>query len=350
MNYPETITILNDGHDREEWLDSRTPFTTATQAAAIAGSHPYSKLIDVWNEKTDPDHQREEMRNRWLEERAAFGTASEPEIIEWANTQFGHGTGAFTPNAALLTLSEHLETYETFPPAATPDGCKVNDRGQLILLECKATESDWRGNGLPQHIYDQMLWQMMATGAVVVYLAVRQVKWVGRGKNKTPEIVDHYMIPVYQDTKRLTFLQERVAEFREYVAEGIAPESDVDMRAELAVPDFDASAEDVAAYEEAVRIDGLLTELDELEAKLAEDTKRLAAIKAELGAAAREFDGRRVWLVGTRRIAKLVRFWKVEQDTSALPAETRRAITTWKESSRVVIEPNPDWTAPAVQD
>lgn len=349
MNLPKNVYILNDGHDREEWLDSRTPFITATQAAAIVGSHPYSKQIDVWNEKTDPDHQREEMRNRWLEERAAFGTASEPEIIEWANQKPDHGPGAFTPNAALLTTSEHLLNYPTFPPAATPDACKVNDRGALILLECKATESDWRANGLPQHIYDQVLWQMMATGAVVVYLAVRQVKWVGRGKNKTPEIVDHYMIPVYQDEARLRFLLDRVTEFRHLIQEGIAPESDIDLRT-LAAIEFDAPKEEYEAAVEASHLDVLMSELDELEAKIEDDTRRVAAIKAELGAVAREYVGRRVWLHGTRRIVKLVRFWKVEQDVSALPAETRRAITSWKESSRVVIEPNPDWTAPAVQD
>lgn len=335
----DNITILDGGEDREQWLDARTPFLTATQMAAIVGSHPYSKLIDVWNEKTDPEHQREERTNAWLEERAAFGTASEPEIIEWASQQdvTGGPRNPFIPNKALMTRADLLDEFGILPPASTPDAYKYAQPGRLVLLECKATESDWRGGGLPQHIYDQCVWQLYTTGAVTVWLAVRQVKWVGRGKNKTPEVIDHYAIPIQQDPKRLAFLLERAEEFRELVRQGIAPESDVDLLG------FDATEEDLAT-------DELLTELDEIEQRIADDVKRAAEIKATLGKTVREFDGRRVWLIGQRRIAKLVRFWQADVDTSSLPAETLRAITGWKESSRVVIEKNPDWTAPAVQD
>ena len=161
-------------------------------------------------------------------------------------------------------------------------------------------------------------------------------------------MIDHYALPIQQDDRRLAFLLERAEEFRENVREGIAPESDIELTTEA--PGFDATEEDLEAYEEALRLDQLLTELDEIEERTKADADRSAEIKAELGKVAREYDGRRVWLIGTRRIAKLVRFWKADQDVSQLPAETRRQITTWKESSRVVIERNPDWTAPAVQD
>lgn len=236
------ITILHDGENREEWLDARNPYMTATQAAAVAGSHPYSKLIDVWNEKTDPEHQRDERMNAWLEERAAFGSASEPEIIEWASQQdiTGGPGNPFIPNKALMTRTELLEEFPDLPPASTPDAYKYARPGVLVLLECKATESDWRETGLPQHIYDQIVWQLYTTGAVTVWLAVRQVQWVGRGKNKTPEVIDHYTIPVQQDPKRLAFLQERVEEFRRNVREGIAPESDIRLDERLEAPGFDA--------------------------------------------------------------------------------------------------------------
>lgn len=345
------ITILDSGEDREQWLDARNPYFTATQVAAVAGSHPYSKLIDVWNEKTDPDHQRDERMNIWLEERAAFGAASEPELIEWASQQdIAGGPGnPFIPNKALMTRSELLEEFPHLPPASTPDAYKYARRGVLVLAECKATEQDWRATGLPQHIYDQCLWQLYTTGAVTVWLVVRQVQWVGRGKAKHPEIIDHYLLPIQQDPKRLAFLQERAEEFRRNVREGIAPESDI-VVGDIEEPGWDADLEEVNAYSEAMRVDELLTELDEIEERTAADVKRAAAIKAELGNVVREYDGRRVWVIGTRRIAKLVRFWKADQDTSRLPAETLREITDWKESSRVVIEKNPDWTAPAVQD
>jgi len=346
------ITILDSGEDREQWLDARNPYFTATQVAAVAGSHPYTKHIDVWNEKTDPDHQRDERMNAWLEERAAFGSASEPEIIEWASQQdiTGGPRNPFIPNKALMTRTELLGEFDLLPPASTPDAYKYARPGVLVLLECKATESDWRETGLPQHIYDQCIWQLYTTGAVTVWLAVRQVKWVGRGKNKTPEVIDHYTLPIQQDERRLAFLQERAEEFRHNVREGIAPESDIELAGRLEAPDFDAPLTEWEAYEEALRVDTLLTELDEIEERTAADVKRAAAIKAELGKAAREYEGRRVWVIGTRRIAKLVRFWQADVDTSQLPAETLRQITGWKESRRVVIERNPDWTAPAVQD
>lgn len=224
------LTILADGTDEAAWLAARIPVITATQAAAIAGSHPYYKLIDVWNEKTDPNHDSEAGRNAYLMARAAVGAEREPEIIEWATDLpvTGGPRAPFTPSHALVTRPELIEEYPFLPPAATPDAWKTV-LGKLILLECKTTQQDWEESGLPQHIYDQVLWQRWTTGAVTVWVAVERTEWTGRGANKVASIVGRSILKVSEDDPvRLAFLQERVAEFREMVAEGIAPESDID--------------------------------------------------------------------------------------------------------------------------
>lgn len=344
----KNLTILADGTDEAAWLAARIPVITATQAAAIAGSHPYYKLIDVWNEKTDPDHDSEANRNAYLEARAAVGAEREPEIIRWATElpETG-GTGApFKPSHALVTRPELIEEYPDLPPAATPDAWK-SVRGKLVLMEAKTTQQDWEADGLPQHIYDQVLWQRWVTGAVTVWIAVERTEWTGRGANKTASIVGRSILKVSEDDPtRLAFLQERVAEFREMVREGIAPESDI----RLDEPDWDDA-------EEFERVQTLLEELAEIEDEVADKLKRADAIKRQLKPVITQYAGRRVWLVGQRRIVKLVRSWVTKRDLDKLPPETLREITYWSEQETMRVELNPDYQpepaavdAAAVQD
>lgn len=339
----KNLTILNDGTDEAAWLASRRTVISATQAAAIAGSHPYYKLVDVWNEHTDPDHDPDALRNRWLDERAAVGAEREPEIIRWASElpETGGIRAPFKPSRALVTLPSLVEEFPELPPAATPDAWKVVG-GKLVLLEAKTTQQNWEEDGLPQHIYDQCLWQRYATGAVTVWVAVERTEWMGRGKDKHAEIVGRSILKVSEDDpQRLAFLQERVAEFRQMVAEGIAPESDIELSTEL--PDFDATVEDVERYEEAVAVEALLDELADIEDRVADDLKRADAIKRQLKPIITAYAGRRVHMVGQRRIVKLVRSWVTKTDTSQLDPSTLRSITSWREQETMRVEANPDY-------
>lgn len=347
------LAVLDDGTDRQSWLAARIPVITATQAAAIVGSHPYTKLIEVWNEKTDPEHDFEVLENRWLEERAHLGREREAEIVAWASElQITGGKGAsFEPNRALVTLPEFAKPGLHLPPAATPDAGKLV-QGKLVLLECKTTESDWENDGLPQHIYDQTLWQLYSTGAVTVWIAVERYEWTGRGAERTATPIGRFITKVRLDEPgaqaRLDFIIGEVEKFRGWVRDGIAPESDIYMAEVLA--DFDADPADVEAFTTA---DELLTELAEIEDRIKADSKRADAIKALVKPVVKNYDGRRVHLIGTRMIAKLVRFNKATEDVKRLDPDTRRSITSWGESERVVFEPNPEWIDPAesaVQD
>lgn len=346
-----SLLVLNDGEDRDAWLAARVPVITATQATAIAGSNPYTKLIDVWNEKTDPNYDSEYLRNIYLEERAALGTEREPEIIAWVNDGLDKGIPEFVPNRMLVANKERTGF------ACTPDGARKIGKG-LSLIECKATQQRWDEKGIPQHILDQCYFQMWVTGAFEVILAVEFYEWSGRGKNKVATKVADMTRTITQNEARLAFIIGKITEFKEWLAEGIAPESDVILEREPHI-DFEDSPEEaavkVAQAEESARLDDLLTELAKLQDEIAVSSKRIDQIKAEVKKVAASYEGRRVHLVGERMIAKLVRFNSAKMDTSMLAPEVLESITSWPETQRLTIEPNPEYvpeeapeTTPAV--
>lgn len=345
MKHPlDSLTTLNDGEDRDAWLAARVPVITATQATAIAGSNPYTKLIDVWNEKTDPNYDSDYLRNIYLEERAALGTEREPEIIAWAteNERTGGPNAPFVPNKRLVANSKLPGL------ACTPDGAKKVGR-KLILIECKATQQRWDQAGVPQHILDQCYFQLHVTGAFTVWLAVEFYEWSGRGKNKVATLVGTMLQPIQQNPTRLAFILGKIEEFQGWIADDIAPESDVILDT---APDFsfDDTPEQVAEKEaqaaEAARIDKLLTELADVQAKAKPLTDRIDQIKAEVGKVTKQYEGRRVHLVGERMIAKLTRFHRTVVDTKQLDPKVLEPITSWPESSRMLFEVNPEWKEP----
>lgn len=342
------LTMLSDGEDRDAWLAARADpnLITATQAAAIAGSHPYTKLIDVYNEKTDPNYDAEYLRNAWLEERAELGTEREPEIIAWATADpVTGGPGApFIPNTRLV---EHPDRPGD---GCTPDGAKiVPGSNKLILIECKATQTRWDEKGVPQHIEDQMYWQMWTTGAFTVWLAVEFYEWQGRGKNKTPVKVGQMLKPYQQNERRLEHLRAKVAQFRQWLADGIAPESDVFLSTDPGI-EFDdtpeEAAEKTAIAAEDARLDALLNEEADIVRELADREKRRKEIGAEVKKITQQYEGRRVHLIGTRRIAKYTRYDQKSVDTSKLDPKVLDSITSWVERDKLVIDPNPEYVEP----
>lgn len=337
----DSLTTLNDGADRDAWLAARVPIITATQATAIAGSNPYTKLIDVWNEKTDPNYDPDYLRNVYLEERAALGTEREPEIIAWATEDARTGG----PNAPFIPNKRLVGNPKIPGLGCTPDGAKKVGR-KLILIECKATQQRWDQVGVPQHILDQVYFQLYVTGAFTVWLAVEFYEWSGRGKNKVATRVGTMLMPIQQNQKRLDFILGKIEEFQRWRAEDIAPESDVILDADP-VFSFDDTPEEIAEKEaqaaEAHRIDALLDELAKVQEEAKPLTERIDQIKAEVGNVTKQYEGRRVHLVGHRMIAKLTRFHRTSVDTKKLDPKILEEITTWPESSRMVFEPNPEW-------
>lgn len=327
----KNMTALADSTDREAWLKARkhiengVPLITASQVSSIVGTNPYTKLIDVWNEKHDPDWTEE--RNWRLDERAAYGNAQEASLVEFASQELG----------IKVTANTILYTSERTPgDACTPDAYGYRPRKKRpVIVDAKTTETDWRTKGVAPHVLDQMLWTWHVTDAEEIWLAVEHVKWT----KGTPTVLERYMIEVPLDEwahNRLAFLKEQVAEFRRMVAEDIAPESDIDIR-DIG---FDTDPEDAALFAKA---EAALVEIAEIDERTAEDIKRRAVLVDQVKAAVKEYGGRRVHLIGTRKIAKLVRFWSAKPHPEKLDARALAATITWEPSERVVIEDNPEW-------
>lgn len=338
----EHLTTLDSGESREQWLEARKHYYTATQAAAITGSHPYTKLIDVWNEKTDPDWEQDADRNKYLDERAKVGQDREASILEWASAdpRTGGAGNPFTANKALVATAERAaQGY-----ASTPDGYKRARDNGLVLIECKTTQQDWATEGLPQHVYDQCQWQMFTTGAVSVWVAQERYAW-SRG---TATLVSTWLTVVLPDAARLAHLLMHVERFQANLAQGIAPESDIDLRLSAEI-DFDDDDETIAGKiadaAALLAIDNDLSELAEIRARMAADTARDKVLVARLKVAAHGYEGRRVHLIGQRFIAKLIRGTRTKIDTDALDPATLRRITSWAESETVKFEPNPEYVA-----
>lgn len=351
MTLPDGIRILADEQlDRDDWKAKRRTVTTATQVGVIAGGHPYSTLLDVWNDKTDPEWIEEP--NRYLDERAALGRARESEIIAWASKRPEIG-GKLTANSALLT-SEWAEGA-----ACTPDAYRIARGGRLVIVDAKTTQQNWHDPedyrsgsrageeptgkpvGVPQHVTDQMLWTYKVLGADQVWLAVEQYVW----EKGAPTLVDTYLILVPMDEVRLAFLEARVAEFEQNLRDEIAPESDIDIRAIRAegLDEWEATDEERADFAALVAADDAMTELAEVQARIAQDLARVAELEAIVKAAPKVYGGRRVHLIGERMIAQLTRYYRVNLDQSRISPAQLRAARSWSEVESVKIVPNPEF-------
>ena len=339
----KTLTTLSDGKDRAQWLDARKPVITATQCATIVGSHPYTTLVELWNEKTDPGWAGED-RNRFLDERAALGTEREPHIIAWASERAELGTGKLYPNRELVADPSDLTR------ACTPDAFKYR-RGsdRPILVDAKTTQQNWNRSGgigkpvgVPQHTIDQMLWSYMVTNAQEVWLAVEQYAW-----NKgTPTLVDTHLIFVPFDQVRLDYILAAVVRFEGWMRDSIAPESDISILEGFDV-DFDDDGATIerktAGRDAAVQLDNLLSELADRRERVADDLAAIKALEDQIKAAPKEYDGRRVRLIGTRMVAELIRGTRKTVDDTLLDPDQLRAATTYVQSETVKISVNPEY-------
>lgn len=338
MSIPNTTPLASQAWDYAGWKAARHNVITATQAGAISGSNPYTSMVDVWNDKRDPEWI--EAPNRYLEERAALGRDREPAILEWAGRDKVIG-GKLTANDNLLESTIH-------PGAAfTPDGYRMQAGARIVvtIVDAKTTQQDWLAGGVPQHIQDQMLWSrycIEAPGVTVrTFVAVEQYAWSGKGKERRADLVAHYVLEVEADPVRLAFLLARVGEFQQNLADDIAPESDIDLRA-LEYPGDDSP--DMADYLALQDAEAAMNERGDLLAEIETATARIAELEATIKAAPKVYGGRRVHLIGSRFTAKLVRSWRTSLDQSKLDPAAVRNARTWGEVETVKIEPTKSTT------
>ena len=350
ITWKEPLIVLSDGKDRAQWLEARRVpgLVTATQCSVIVGSNPYTPLVDLWNEKTDPEWAGED-RNRFLDERAALGNEREEHIIAWASEREELGTGKLYPNKQLIARADNPKY------AATPDAAKYR-RGsdRPIIVDAKTTQQNWNRTGgigkpvgVPQHTIDQMLWTYMVTDAIEVWLAVEQYTW----SKGTPTLVDTHLILVPFDQVRLDYILKAVEQFEGWVRDQIAPESDIEVLEGFEV-EFDDDAETIerkaADLAAAIEFDALLTDLAERRERVADDLAAIKKLEDKIKLLPKEYTGRRVRLIGTRMVAELIRGTrKVVHDELIDPAQLLAA-TEYVESETVKITVNPTYVAPVL--
>jgi putative phage-type endonuclease len=142
---------------REEWLLRRRHGITATDIAAIAGLSPWKTALDVFLDK------RGLVPERPASAEMLWGLRLEPVIAEAYQEQTGK------------TLSEiGLSVHPQIPwIMATPD--RIREDKVLVELKCARVGKHWGDVGteeIPDIYRLQVQWQMLATGAQAVDVAV----------------------------------------------------------------------------------------------------------------------------------------------------------------------------------
>lgn len=151
-------THLTATNDRDAWLAARRECITATDAAAVAGVHPYKTPREVWLEKLG------ETGEKTPNEAMHWGNVLEPLII----AEFGRRN-------EVEVLPTGFTRHATLPFGATPDGLIGTDE----LLEVKTAGINAGQNfgpsgtdEVPVQYLVQVQWQLLCTGRSIGHLAV----------------------------------------------------------------------------------------------------------------------------------------------------------------------------------
>lgn len=138
--------ILDDGSDREHWLEARLPVIGASDAAKLAKADSVHLYLASKLERRDfQGNAFTESGNRW-----------EPMMLAWAGID---------PNKALI----HSPAERGF--AATPDGLQATSAG-VLMAECKAKHNKivygpslgefrqiaWQFNAVPEAETLEFIW------------------------------------------------------------------------------------------------------------------------------------------------------------------------------------------------
>jgi len=141
---------------REEWLEARKGFLTASDAAVILGESPYSSKYALAQEKLG--YNLAPVEADYLE----AGRRMEPVIAQWFEDETGYAT--FDPGTyALVTNPKHPWLAATLDRVAIGPG----KSGEVRVLELKNPNAfklhEWEED-VPFHFHVQNQVQMLCTG------------------------------------------------------------------------------------------------------------------------------------------------------------------------------------------
>lgn len=195
------FNILNDGTDRESWLEARQSLITATDVATInrGGAGAWATL------RAKKAGERRHFDNAFM----AHGREREPVIAEFAQSRFG-----VVPTTALLGHPTEMHH------AASPDAISLDG---ATLGEFKTTVNDWATEAdVPGRYYDQMQWQMYVTGA-------DECRFVFEShEGFVPTHMEPRVFTIARDDDHIAHLLEVVAEY-EAEESGDVPEDAIEL-------------------------------------------------------------------------------------------------------------------------
>lgn len=332
---PGVHTAARSG-EREGWRAIRGKTWSATVATTCIGSNPFQSIMDLWRERV---LGIKPVFSAFSQKAMQYGTDAEPELLAYANEWVASQKGQ-DPTPFFLTHGYVVDDAENPRYGATPDAFRLVPLGDeyagtngspwghlvLELAEFKTGSKDWRATPrskpkVPQNYVDQMIWQMLVTGARRV-LAVQRVVKRDRAGNVI-EVLGHNAVWVPWDEKRAAALVEAVEEFADMVATGTAPMVHVD-----AEDQFDDEPEVTA---EKARIREYLTTIADAEAALEavqDHVDRMTAAKSELKAILQSRKAKQVSTEAAGMGATLTRSTKTGYNYALLTDKQRERIIT----------------------
>jgi hypothetical protein len=337
QDIPGVHTAAHSG-DKEGWRAIRGRTVSATAATSMIGSNPFESQVELW--KSRMEGWRKPF-SAFAQRIMAYGTDAEPELLaganEWLLDQFLED-----PTPFVLTHGYVVDDADNPKRGATPDGWRLvtishvhadllgseaSPWGHLTLelVEFKTGSKSWQDrNGnvkVPQNYVDQMLWQMLVTGARRVLAVQRLVKRDKSGN--VIAVLGHTYTWVEWDQDRVDALIQAVDDWLEMERTLTPPMVHID-----AEDSFDDSPEESALK---ASIQACLTTIRDAEAAIAEVQEHVdaaTAAKSRLKVLLSQHRGREVSTEWAGLGAKLSRSTKTGHDLSLLPPDLVKTIQT----------------------
>lgn len=200
---------------REEWLAARGNSIGGSDIAAVIGISPWMSNTDLFFLKTGKIKRPEETPNALIE----YGQRAEEHLRELFQLDF--------PEYKVLYVPNNLWRNSEMPYAhVSLDSWLIDENGRFGVLEIKTAtiqsgrqKEKWN-EGVPNHYYAQVLWEMAVTEAEFGIL-VAQLKY--ERDDDVLKVTRHYKVTREQARADIRRLKEAGEAFWKCVEEGVAP-------------------------------------------------------------------------------------------------------------------------------
>ena len=148
--------VLGPTATREEWLAARRMGITGTDISAILGANPWATPLDIWLDKTGPEHEVH------MNDAMRRGTDLEPTIVKWAHRHLEEVYGGrwWVEYEGLPKLVAHPDR----PLLLGSMDALAHSRNATWLIEAKTGKHAELLTGVPSHYVAQAQWYLGVCG------------------------------------------------------------------------------------------------------------------------------------------------------------------------------------------